>query len=234
MKPINPLLFFVCVLALLALHSSCQPESRNTSSPLPSTDTSIGASPYLLEAAKLNFKHRRHSKLLDIRKKEAYEKGHLAGAIQVWRSDICRQGFEYSGLRSSKDSLSLFFKKICIQLQDSIILYDAKGNPDAARLWWLLHYYGYKNAFLLNKGLQAYEQKDWETGPSQRLQKGDFEFENNNEESLLATKEDVIDALTDSNYFLLDCRSQAEYEGNMLKKGAFRAGHIPGSAHINY
>ena len=234
MKPIHSLLFYVLIIAILVLHFSCQSEIKTPTSEVPSANSNFGLSPYLLEAATLNLEYRSHSKLLDVRKKEAYEEGHLAGAIQVWRSDICRQGFKYSGLRSSKDSLALFLKKIGVQMQDSIILYDAKGNPDAARLWWLLHYYGYKNAYLLNKGLQAYEQKYWKKGPSQHLQEGDFEFENNNNKTLLATKEDVIHALTDSNYFLLDCRSQAEYDGIMLKKGAFRAGHIPESVHINY
>ena len=135
MKPIHSLLFYVLIIAILVLHFSCQSEIKTPTSEVPSANSNFGLSPYLLEAATLNLEYRSHSKLLDVRKKEAYEEGHLAGAIQVWRSDICRLGFEYSGLRSSKDSLALFLKKIGVQMQDSIILYDAKGNPDAARLW---------------------------------------------------------------------------------------------------
>ncbi len=233
MKRLQLCLLFMCSTAFLTSQFSCQNKRKHSPKKEFNIDSTNKKSPYLIDASSIDL-NSPHLKLIDVRKKKAFEKGHLSKALQLWRPDICRIGFDYSGMRLSKDSLAMLLQQLGVQQQDSLVLYDAKGNPDAARLWWLLQLYGCKQAFLLDKGLHAFDQIQWETGPPQTLPLGNFEFKHKNDTSLLATQKQVKQALYDSSTFLLDCRTKAEYEGSLLKKGAFRAGHIPGALHIDY
>lgn len=175
----------------------------------------------------------KHVLLLDIRKKQSFSRGHLAGAVQLWRPDFSTKAPPYSGMRLSKDSLELLLQRLGHKQKHPIVLYDAKGNPDAAKLWWMLRLYGYEKAFILNKGLKAVDSSAWTTDSMAPIPSS-FAFNNQLNKQYLASKNDVIRALNDSNTVLLDCRSEAEFSGKTLKKGAFRAGHIPGAINIDY
>lgn len=234
MKRLWPCLLFMCSIVFLTCQFSGQKKPKNSPKNEVTVDPNTEGSPYLINASSINLQNSTGLKLIDVRKKKAFEKGHLSKALQLWRPDICRKGFDYGGMRLSKDSLAILLQQLGVQQQDSIILYDAKGNPDAARLWWLLRLYGCKQAFLLDKGLHAFDQDQWETGPPQTPPLGNFKFKHKNETSLLSTQKEVKQALNDSTTLLLDCRTKAEFEGSLIKKGAFRAGHIPGAIHIDY
>jgi thiosulfate/3-mercaptopyruvate sulfurtransferase len=60
-------------------------------------------------------------------------------------------------MMATKNQMEQLFSTLGIKYGDYLILYDAKGQVDAARLWWILHYYGYKKMSLLDGGIY-----DWE------------------------------------------------------------------------
>ncbi|MEX0274986.1 MAG: sulfurtransferase, partial [Flavobacteriaceae bacterium] len=84
-------------------------------------------------------------RLIDFRKREAYENGHIMGALQMWRTDIEDGSKPYRGIMAQKGELEELFSKKGIHSDDTLIIYDDNGGCDAARLWWVLYQYGFYN-----------------------------------------------------------------------------------------
>lgn len=113
-------------------------------------------------------------------------------------------------------------------LQTHVIAYDDAGGANAARLWWLLKYFGHENVSLLNGGL-----KQWlaEGRPLSKVvpgfPRGKFVAREN--PSMVVAKQEML-ALTRSEHVLiLDARAPERYRGETEPVDA-RAGHIPGAS----
>ena len=173
--------------------------------------------------------------LIDLRKPKDFEKGHIEGAINLWRTQIVDSNLVFGGYRISRDTLQSLFSRIGVTTNQKVIIYDAKGDVDAARLWWMLYTYGHKNVALLNGGLTEWELKKNDLSNDFIEPKAtDFQFFEQESEDLVVSFEDMKLAVLDSNYTILDTRTLDEYTGETLKKGAFRKGRIPRSIFIDW
>lgn len=191
--------------------------------------------PYLIPAEKLVNASSDNIVLVDFRKKGAYEAGHLASAVHMWRPMIADTAYPYGGMRATKEQLELVFRECGVNTGDTIVVYDDNGGVDALRLIWLLQYYGYEACCLLDGGIQAASKAGMKLSRAKpHTQPGNFSLGNTNNELLLSTKEDILEALNADNVVIIDARNEEEYSGKRMKKGAFRAGHIPGSVLIDF
>jgi len=112
-----------------------------------------------------------------------------------------------------------------------VVLYDAKTINDAARIWWILHYWGIPDVRLLNGGwrgwLAAGGSVSRETpavppvGVKLRAHK-----------KRLATKGQLLQSLKTHSLQIIDARSDAEYCGTAHT--AKRNGAIPGAIHLEW
>lgn len=173
---------------------------------------------------------------VDVRPRKDFRKGHITGARNVWRNQIQdTANYEYGGMMATKAQLEKLFSNLGIKYGDYIVMYDAKGQVDAARLWWILKVYGYKNMSLLDGGLRAWETQNINLGKvkKRKFTKTEFVFERDIDSSLLADKR-MVESAIKSQVLLVDCRSDDEFNGSEKKKGAYRAGHIPGAIQVDY
>ena len=173
--------------------------------------------------------------LLDIRPLNDYRKGHLPEAQQLWRPDIRDGEAPIKGLRASAQKLSAMLQSRGVDAGDRLVVYDGKGNPDAARLWWMLTNYGYNKVQLLDGGLMAWDSAGLriDTGLVP-VDTGSFVLGTTQPDWCFASLEDVQSAMADSSIVLLDTRTEAEYTGDFQKKGAARAGRIPRSRFFDW
>lgn len=173
--------------------------------------------------------------LVDLRKPEEFEKGHIPNAINLWRTHIVDSTQVIGGLKISRDSLQVLLQKNGIKPTDKIIIYDAKGDVDAARLWWMLNLYGHPNTALLNGGLTEWENQNLPLSTqTQTLSPSQYRFPNPENDNLYISFNDMKKAVNDTNILILDTRSYDEYIGKTLKKGAYRKGRIPRSQFIDW
>jgi thiosulfate/3-mercaptopyruvate sulfurtransferase len=192
-------------------------------------------SPYLIETADLvSMMDDSNTVVLDFRKVEDYNKGHIPQAIQIWRTDLEDTSYNYGGMMPQQKQLEALFSNLGIRNGDRIVLYDDIGLCDAARLWWVLQNYNYTQVKMLNGGLRSWvEAGNQLSKTSATPAKTAFSFNSAPSYSLRATKEDVVKAIK-QNVKLLDTRSKEEYEGTYQKKGAAKAGSIPTSVQIDW
>jgi len=110
-----------------------------------------------------------------------------------------------------------------------VIVYDERGGIYAARLWWILNYYGHSNVALMNGGWVKWtaEQRATTTDPASPTVNG-RRFVARANRSWVATATDVTAAIQKPGVKIVDARTVAEIEGNDLRN-IRRGGFVPSS-----
>jgi thiosulfate/3-mercaptopyruvate sulfurtransferase len=182
----------------------------------------------LVEAAALKKEaDRKAFVILDARRKAEYLVGHVPGAQWVDAAAWAR-GFGKDG----KATWAGRFGALGIDTKSKVVIYDAVQNKDAARLWWILRYWGVKDVRLLNGGWNAYKSSGGE------LSKDVPEVKSVNPEltaqaDRLATKDDLLKAIKEKALGqLVDSRSKEEHCGESTT--AARNGAIPDAKHLEW
>jgi len=198
---------------------------------------SSDSSTALIECTELSLKDSRENyKIIDLRKPEKFNQGHIPKAINIWRDNIVNREKDYGGMMAEKAVIESLFGKLGIKNGDQIIIYDDKGLCDAARLWWILDYYGYLKVKLLNGGFTKWKKENHPVSlDTVVLKRTIFTFNNSTAKKRhYADIHEVKKAISDSDIVLLDTRELEEYTGDFMKKGAFRSGRIPSSTWFNW
>jgi thiosulfate/3-mercaptopyruvate sulfurtransferase len=189
----------------------------------------------LIEAAELKaIINQPNIKLLDFRKKDEYDKGHINRALNIWRTDIEDSSYPYRGMMPSKSQIEDVFGHLGINSNDTIIVYDDNGMCEAARLWWVLQNYDFKNVRILNGGISAWTLNNGSlTTQKVKFKPSAFELSDNPSMAYHISKEELEQALK-SEVTIIDTRTLDEYTGKHRKNGAAKSGRIPESLHMDW
>jgi thiosulfate/3-mercaptopyruvate sulfurtransferase len=165
----------------------------------------------------------------------AYEQSHIPGAVGWnWTSQLS------DGIRrdiASRDDFSALLSASGIGPDTTVILYGDNNNWFAAWAYWQLKLYGHRDVriidggrkFWLDNGLPLSTDAPQTAPTSYRLPEADF--------ALRAFRDDILPRLGDPGLTLVDVRSPAEFNGEIIappgmSETAQRAGHIPGAASV--
>jgi thiosulfate/3-mercaptopyruvate sulfurtransferase len=166
--------------------------------------------------------------ILDARKAEEYEKEHLSNALRVdhdqWKS-AWRDGQDAAGWSKRIGDLG-------IGADSKVVVYDDKGMKDAARIWWILRYWGVQDVRLLNGGWRTWTAKGHKTdrkSPALRP----VSFRGNPRSNTLATMDQVLQLLKNDAIQIVDTRSSDEFCG-IEKRDNKKGGAIPGAKHLEW
>lgn len=169
-------------------------------------------------------------RILDTRPKADYDKGHIPGAIWVDPRAVEALAAK-PGALTDRVAWEKWLAPLGIGPKTEAVVYDAKRQLDAARLWWLLGYLGIERVGLLNGNfpLWASEKRPVATGVPRvapKLFKVAFRADRH------ATRDEVLSALTSKSATIVDARTDGEYAGE--DKRAKRAGHIPAACSLEW
>jgi thiosulfate/3-mercaptopyruvate sulfurtransferase len=110
-----------------------------------------------------------------------------------------------------------------------VIVYDERGGIYAARLWWILNYYGHTNVALMNGGWVKWTAEQRPTsGDTPKPVAGGARFAARANPKWLATATDVTSAIGKSGTKIVDARTVNEIEGKDLRN-IRRGGFVPSS-----
>ena len=165
----------------------------------------------------------------------AYSQGHLPGAVGWdWTSQLS------DGVRrdlASREDFSALLSKSGIGRDTTIVLYGDNNNWFAAFAYWQLKLFGHDDVRILNGGRKYWLDNglpitlDEPTHASTGYQLPE------RDDALRAYRDDILPRLGDAGLALVDVRSPAEFNGEIiappgLSETAQRAGRIPGAASI--
>jgi thiosulfate/3-mercaptopyruvate sulfurtransferase len=165
----------------------------------------------------------------------AYDEGHAPGAIAFnWTSQLQDQ------VRRdiiTKEGLEELLGNAGIGNGDTVILYGDNNNWFAAYAFWLLEMYGHADVKLMDGGRKKWVAENRPlTKDAPQTKKVEYKAKDANA-ALRAKRSRVIEALGKPNITLVDVRSPAEYNGEImappgLSETAQRMGHIPGAKSV--
>src|SRR5439155_20304893 len=114
---------------------------------LPGTDSKNYAKPeFLIEVADLAKADPKSFRILDARPRAKYEAGHIPNAVWVDHADWSK-AFDNG---KDADGWSKRIGALGITTDISVVIYDDVSSKDAARIWWVLRYWGVRDVRLLN------------------------------------------------------------------------------------
>lgn len=190
---------------------------------------------YLLEAEELlAMVDRPHIKVIDFRRREEYDQEHLAGAVNIWRSDIEDSSYTYGGIMASPHQMESVLGRRGIGTKDTLVLYDDNGLCNASRLWWILQNYDFDHVRMLHGGLSAWTAAGGALSTeAPSVESTTFELTDKPSMKYYTSKEQMSRAIG-GPAIIIDTRSADEYSGKRHKNGAAKGGRIPGSLHLDW
>lgn len=188
--------------------------------------------PLIIEVEQLE-QHLEHEKLLlvDLSQPTTYVQYHIPGAVFLDYAWIVRIEHPRMGLLPDPAQLTHVLSAYGLTPETHVVTYDDEGGGRAARFLWTLEAAGHKRFSLLNGGLRAWANEGHQIS-TQITFPTPGEFQVAMDFSGVATRQFILDNLSNANVRLLDTRSPAEYSGR--KVFAERGGHIPGAINMEW
>lgn len=110
-----------------------------------------------------------------------------------------------------------------------VVLYDRAGNMWAARIWWMLRAFGFDNARVLDGGWTRWVGEGRPIS-TEALSPAPARFTVSPRPGLIATKEDVLQAMASGGACIVNALNAAQYRGEVAPYG--RPGRITGSVNV--
>ncbi len=201
----------------------------------PASDETGYARPELLVSAEWVLEHGADPgvRIVDLRPR-GYETGHVPGAVHLANAEI-RDPTAPPTFLPSVEAFASQMARLGITNDTRVIAYDERGGIYAARLWWILNYFGHANVALLDGGWTHWTAAGHPVStavPEASPQGGGAApgsgFVARPNPAWIATADDVVAAIDRPGMKIVDARTTDEIEGRDLRN-IRRGGAIPSS-----
>lgn len=169
-------------------------------------------------------------RILDARPKADYDKGHVPGAVWVDANAVEEMAAKPRAL-TDVAAWEAWIAPLGIGPRTRVVVYDAKRQLDAARLWWLLTYLGVEQVALLDGNFPLWSAQGRPVSTdAPAVAPEPFRVALRAERH--ATRDEVLLAVATKSAAVLDARSDGEYQGS--DRRSKRAGHVPSACHLEW
>ncbi len=164
----------------------------------------------------------------------AFDQGHIPGAVALnWFRDL-----EEHPVRDivGKEKMEQLLARAGVNADTTVVLYGDNNNWFATYAYWLLKYYGHRDARIMNGGRKKWiaEGRPLTKEPT-KVSAGSYRAAEPTRH-IRALRDQVLAG--NGSRVLVDVRSPQEFSGELLapenlpQEGAQRGGHIPGALNI--
>lgn len=161
----------------------------------------------------------------------AYRGGHIPGAVYLPGRGLDDSQANARGFPIWPNAAVALFGPLGIDHDTTVVAYDDSGSVYAARLFYVLEYYGHGKVRVLNGGLAKWQREGRPlTTEVPRVEAKRFVPQARRE--VLATAEEVRAGLGKEEVCLIDARSPEEFVGTDVR--AKRGGRIPGARNVDW
>jgi thiosulfate/3-mercaptopyruvate sulfurtransferase len=166
-------------------------------------------------------------RVVDMRQ-SGYAAGHVPGAVYLSPVAI-RDAKAPPTFLPTPAAFEEMMAKLGIGDATRVIVYDERGGIYAARLWWILNYFGHSNVALMNGGWIKWTAESRATSTDSPSPAA-ATFTARPRPEMVATASDVVASINRPGVKIVDARTAAEIEGRDLrgiKRGGFIESSVP-------
>ena len=167
--------------------------------------------------------------VLDARARKAFDENRVPGARWV---DAAAWAKAF-GSGKDAEAWSRRIGDLGIDRDAKVVVYDSSFSKDAARIWWILRYWGVADVRLLNGGWAGWKAAGLPIEADKPQPPAAKTFQATPQSKRLATKGQLLASLKDKTLQIVDARSEGEFCGTDKQKNK-RAGAIPGARHLEW
>lgn len=166
----------------------------------------------------------------------SYLESHIPGAVYAHLDDdLSGPITNTSGRHPLPDAheFALFLARAGWCPGKLLVAYDDAGGTIAARLWWLMKYFGHDCAVLLDGGFGAWRRAGFslEDGSAEVVRGSPVVLRPNNDLVLSVTE--IIEGLSKHEILLVDARANERFTGEVEPLDPV-AGHVPGAVNFPF
>lgn len=162
-------------------------------------------------------------KIIDVREVNLYQEGHISNALNLPVA-LSYDDKSINGKLTEPNKMQEIIRKLGIDVNDQIVIYDDGTFFDSARLFWGLEVYGFKNVKLLNGGFNEWNKLNFLVSKeTPDIKESNYIASVDNKK--LATKFSTQIATKSPSIIIMDARKYIAYIGE--ESIAKRFGHIP-------
>ncbi|MBI2872870.1 MAG: sulfurtransferase [Chloroflexi bacterium] len=166
--------------------------------------------------------------VLDVRSSVSYRQGHIPGAVNLDPLALNSDG-PVRGMVGPSEQVQRVLEPLGIGDASRVVIYDDDRGMWAARIFWVLDYYGKADVSLLNGGFARWQREGRSLSTDvPETKTASLALAPNQDH--IADKSYVLAALKDKGVALLDVRAPKEYTGATALSE--RGGHIPGAVNV--
>jgi len=162
-------------------------------------------------------------KIIDVRPETDYQQGHIKNALNFPIS-LTYDDKSANGKLTEPNKMQNILRKLGLDVNDQVVIYDDGTFFDAARLFWGLEVYGFKHVKLLNSGFDEWYKSNLAVSEElPNIKESAYIASVDNKK--LATKFSTQIATKSPFIIIMDARKYNAYIGE--ESNAKRFGHIP-------
>jgi thiosulfate/3-mercaptopyruvate sulfurtransferase len=165
-------------------------------------------------------------RIVDTRKGDGYAASHIAGAVAYGGGPFLRENGDVIG----PEHFAALMSRLGIGNDTLIVAYDDGNNLFAARLWWVLNYYGHAQVRVLDGGWDLWAAEGRPVDGAS-VTPDPARFDTRRDDSWIADTDYLRASIGHPQRIILDVRGDEEWS-RIDQTGATRPGHIPSAAHL--
>ena len=161
---------------------------------------------------------------------DAYNRAHIPGAVNLGDNHYIKgdDGVNVMAPEQAAD----FLGNLGIADETLVVAYSGRFSISAARLWWVLSYYGHTNVKVLNGGWRKWMEEgramtDRPSTPEPRR------FSPEVDSSLIVKAGELKTAIGKDETVIWDTRAREEFSGENSRGNKY-SGHVPGAVHLEW
>ncbi len=157
-------------------------------------------------------------------------------AIFDFDKTICDQHSELAHMMPSEALFQQAVQGLGIKQHSAIVVFDRLGIFSSPRVWWMFKSMGFNNIAVLDGGLIEWKKSGLPVvcgKEKQNINKGDFIASYQAE--LIFDAKQVLQAINDSHYQIIDARSEPRFLANVAEpRVGLRSGHMPSAKNLPF
>jgi thiosulfate/3-mercaptopyruvate sulfurtransferase len=172
-------------------------------------------------------------RIVDVRAPAKYQETHIPGAINLTTGALDHMVNEFVRDARPAGEVAEIVGAAGIGDDHHVVIYDDNRSVIAARLFWVLDYYGHSRLSILNGGYPKWTAENRAvTRQAPRFEAATFSA--TPDPTKVADKDYILANMGEDSVALCDARTPGEYTGEDVRRGAGRGGRVPGAVNIDW